>query len=718
MLWIDRAGDIWIGGRHGLFLFDEVTERFTTDFIAAAESKVRRMGFVSSISEDQTGSLWVGTTRLGVYRINRKNGTFTQLPTDFVTDRNNSRVEALLVGNEGHVWLGTYGNGLFLIDSSGKLLHRYHQEAEADPYKLSNNNIRTLALDNHGKLWVGTFDGLDIIDKEQIVNQIRYQEGDVRGLSHSSIRSIFKDQKGTMWIGTYFGGINLFDEDNQRFRHFYHRPFDDLSLSYNVVGAFTEIISGDWIIGTERGGIDFFDRKLSVHTYQARPNSTIKWLLSDKKGQVWVGVFRGGLQLLNQKDYTLRPYPSAQPDYQAMRNAIINCIVEDPEGGLWLGTDSKGGVFYFNTEAKRFEHFFGQDTLQDYLGNHAVKSIHLTSDGQLLLATKGKGIVMFDRYTGHIEQYGKLRIGGSLVLVDEFNHIFKDTSGILWFASNGGGVFSYNRSTGEAERFHVNDGLANNIVMGTMQDNAGYLWFVTLNGLTKYSPQENQIIKSYHYSSGFPLEEINEGAFYKTTDGDFLIGGSNGYIAMDPLNLKGNTYQPPVVITDLRVSNKRVLPGDGTGILEQELYKTKAITLRYSQSILTLDFAALNFIRPENNQYAYRMVGFDDEWIYSQNRRSATYTRLPAGSYTFMVKGSNNDGVWNEQPLELQVVMLPPPWRTWWAYCIYGILIVGGFLVVRYNAVKSTQLKHNLRLEQLEKEKWKEIQRAKAYLFH
>lgn len=718
VLWIDRAENIWVGGRHGLFLFDEKEGRFTTDFIAGEESAVRRMGFVSSIYEDEAGNLWVGTTRLGIYRLNKKKRTFERLHTEFVANTDNSRVEALLVGKDGQVWVGTYGNGLFLIDAAGNLLHRYHHEAEAGRYKLSNSNIRTLELDDDDRLWVGTFDGLDIIDNGQIVKQIRYQEGNVRGLSHSSIRAIFKDRKGTMWIGTYFGGVNLFDEDDQQFRHFYHRPFDHRSLSYNVVGAFTETGSGDLIIGTERGGINFFDRRLSVHKHQARPNSTIKSLLNDKDGRVWVGVFRGGLQLFNPNDYTLKRYPSAnQLDYQSMREAIVNCIVEDPQGGLWLGTDNKGGVFYFNTETERFEHFFGQDTLQDYLNNHAVKSIYLAPDGQLLLATKGKGIVMFDRHTAQIDQYDRLLNDGASAFVDEFNHIFADKSGILWFASSGAGVFSYNPGTGEVDAIHTGDGLANNIVMGTMQDNDGYLWFVTLNGLTKYDANGSQILKNYHYSSGFPLEEINEGAFYKTTDGSFLIGGSNGYTIMDPLNLRDNAYLPPVLITDIRVSNKRVLPGDGTGILEQELHKTESITLRHTQSILTLDFAALNFIRPENNQYAYMLQGFDDEWIYSQNRRSATYTRLPAGVYTFMVKGSNNDGVWNTEPLELQIVMLPPPWRTWWAYCIYVVLIVIGFLVIRYNAVKSTQLKHNLRLEQLEKEKLKEIHELKLSYF-
>lgn len=719
VLWIDKAGRIWVGGRYGLFLFDELSGTFNTDYRGDSDADIQRMNLVSAIHGDERGNIWVGTTRLGVYRINYPERVFERMPTDdFIEDKNNSRVEAISVDGAGLVWIGTYGSGLFVMDSHGRLQWRYHGSAMDEGLRLSNDNIRALELDNDGRLWVGTFDGLNIVDDGQIVHRIHYQEGNVRGLSHSSIRAIYKDRKGTVWVGAYFGGINLFDENNQRFNHFYHLPFDANSLSYNVVGAFTESETGELIIGTERGGINVLDASRLSHSQRTRPNGTVKSLLTDKQGQVWAGVFREGLHLLDSRNHRLLPYPvNNQPEYASMREAIINCIVEDPQGGLWLGTDSRGGVFYFDPILKRFVDFPGQELLQDYLGNYPVKSIHLYGSSKLLLATKGKGIVVFDRHTATITQHDRIEIEGESAFVDEFNHIFQDRSGKLWFASNGAGVLSYEPRTGMASRVHAGHGLANNIVMGSIQDDAGGIWFVTLTGLSKYQPDIDPTIKNYHYSSGFPLEEINEGAFHKTTDGEFLIGGSNGYVIMDPLQLNDNNYLPAVVLTSISISNRRVLPGDATGILEQELHKTEAIRLRHSQSILTLDFAALNFVRPENNQYAYMLAGFDEDWIYSQDRRSATYTRLPAGTYTFMVKGSNNDGLWNQDPLELRIVVLPPFWRTWWAYLIYTVLTVAGFMVIRYNAVKSTQLKHNLKLEQLEKEKWKEIHDLKLTYF-
>ncbi|WP_304518070.1 response regulator, partial [Cecembia rubra] len=268
------------------------------------------------------------------------------------------------------------------------------------------------------------------------------------------------------------------------------------------------------------------------------------------------------------------------------------------------------------------------------------------------------------------------------------------------------------------ERFHTGDGLLNNVVLGTLQDDDENIWIICFNGLSRIvETPEGVTFKNYSFSSGFPLLEINEGAFFKTAQGEFFIGGNNGYVIFNPSALHDNTFIPPVVITNLSVSNKKVSPLDETKILKETIYNTKKITLKYFQSIFTIDFAALNFIRPENNQYAYQLKGFDEDWVLVKDRKSVTYTSLPEGTYTFLVKGSNNDGVWNENPTVLEIVILPPPWKTWWAMVIYAFLILAGFWIIRYNAVKSYQLKSNLELEQLEKKKWKEIHDLKLKYF-
>ena len=709
-LLVDELGRVWIGGKYGLFHFDIEKETFYRE----ENQDFQLMGMVSALEGDSDGNVYVGTTKLGLYKVDKR------LKSEKIAIKSesslSSRVETIHIKGE-NIWVGTYGSGLLEIDKNGNVLNHYSSNSSDPNMSLSNNNVRDILTDLEGNTWVGTFDGLNIIDKSGRNVKIEPIEADPKSLAHSSVRSLLLDRKGSVWVGTYMGGINLFDQNNQRFKHAYYRPSMQGSLSYNVVGAFAESSDGEIIIGTERGGLNLYgsDR---MHQVIGDGQATIKSLHVAKDGRVWSGVFRKGLNLINLKSGTSTSYPkSDQKEYSFLNKAIINSIVE-VQGGLWIATDDRGGLFFFNTKTLQFENFKGGEELQDFLSNYSVKSIATLEDGKLLLATKGRGVVFFDSYTGDFTSYSNIEIDGELIQADEFNHCFVSKSGEFWLSSNGEGVFRFDPKTNGFFRYHAEDGLSNNIVLGTVQDDSEDLWFVCYNGLTKLE-QNSKIIsfKNYKYSSGFPLEEINEGAFFKTKNGDFLIGGSNGYVNFNPKSLFDNNFIPPIVITDLSVSNQRVSPLDETKILEESIYKTQKITLSYYQSILTLDFAALNFIRPENNQYAYQLEGFDPDWVYSSGRRSVTYTNLPDGTYTFLVKGSNNDGVWNDVPTSLEIVILPPPWKTWWAMCIYAFMIVGGFLLIRYNAVKSTQLKSTLKLEQLEKEKWKEIHDLKLKYF-
>ncbi|MCH7411491.1 response regulator [Belliella sp. DSM 111904] len=709
-LLIDQKGQIWVGGRYGLFLFDPIKE----EFHRAGNTAFQFLGMISSLAEDQRGNIYVGSSRLGLHLIDQEHKLIKiELETPHKV---NARVEAIWVDGDS-IWTGTYGDGLFLHNLQGKLINHYHTNA-AIQAKLSNNNIRCLLLDHDGTMWVGTFDGLNIITPKQEVIEIAPQLSDERSLAHSSIRSLFKDQKGSIWIGTYQGGLCLFDANLQRFNHQYFKPGNPWSLSYDVVGAFASMATGDILIGTERGGLNSYDSKTKAHQ-AVKPDGTIKSLLVDHEDKIWVGIFREGLQYYQRETKRFLKYPSSdQTAYSFLKQAIINHMSMEGENGIWLGTDSQGGLFYFDLKRRKFIDYEGQEELQQFLKNYPVKSIVNLGKDKLLLGTKGRGLVIFDKLTGNFEHMESLIIDGVHVQIDEVNHTLVDRQGKIWIASNGDGVIKYDPKNQTFSRFHTGDGLSNDVVWGSLEDDAGQLWFICFNGISKLTINEGKLsFKNYSYTSGFPLTEMNEGAFFKIPNGEFLIGGINGYVKFDPLTLKDSEYIPPVNFTNLMVSNKKVLPGDDTGILENNIYQTQKITLTYFQPILTIDFAALNFIRPENNQYSYQLKGFNEDWVQAGNRRSVTYTSLPDGRYTFLVKGSNNDNIWNEVPASLEVVILPPPWKTWWATCIYAILIVLGFLVIRKNAVKSTQMKNTILLEQLEKEKWKGIHDLKLKYF-
>ncbi|MGY6523705.1 MAG: hybrid sensor histidine kinase/response regulator transcription factor [Mongoliitalea sp.] len=708
-LLIDKLDRIWVGGRFGLFLFDVEKEEFSK----VGSSSLQLLGMVTALTVDFNGKILVGSSRMTIHSV-EQDLSLKRIELELPSP-STARVEAMVVKGDS-LWIGSYGDGLYLFNSEGKFISQFKQEVEDINKRLTNNNIRTLEIDNEGSLWVGTFDGLNLITDQNKVISIFSKPAQAESLSHGSIRSILKDKNGSIWIGTYQGGLNLYDPNLQRFEHYYSKPGEDTSLSYDVVGAFAVDSKGKVFIGTERGGLNRVEFPEENHTSIKR-NSTIKSLMVDFQDQVWMGVFREGLQKLQTDGRTILNYPSSsQPDFAFLKRAIINFILPDGKKGLWLAVDSGGGLFYFDIKTEKFSNYLGQDELQEYLRNYPVKSLTWLENDKLMLATKGKGVVFFDTKLGTFETFDSF--GDDSIFADEINHLFLDKKGRIWISSQGEGIILFDLKNRTSQQFHTGNGLLNNVVLGTLQDNEGNLWFVCINGINKLTIDgDNYFFKSYRLSSGFPLIELNEGAFLKLPTGEFLIGGINGYVKFDPLKIKDNEHVPNVLLTNLSVSNKRVSPNDESGILDNNIYKTEKIILTYFQSIFSIDFAALNYIRPENNSYAYQLVGFDEDWVQTNGRRSATYTSLPDGTYTFLVKGSNNDGIWNEIPAKLEIVILPPPWKTWWAISIYGIVIVFGFWIIRRNAIKSTQLKNTLLLEQLEKEKWREFHDLKLKYF-
>ncbi len=718
VIFISEENQIWVGGNFGVFLFDAEKEVYTPELMGAYDNYSSKKYSVNSIQQDINGNLLIGTSKKGIFVLDYRKKILVPFNKNEQQENQIRRIQSIVV-KDNYVWAGTYGNGLFKFDQNGNILTHYHTEAIDPKYHISDDHIRALQFDSND-LWIGTFKGLNVFKSQKKMVAVTYQKGNPKGLPHSSVRSLFKDRKGSIWIGTYFGGVSIYDVHNQRFKHYYSVSGDDTSLSYNVVGAFEEDAKGTIFIGTERGGLNIYDASSSTHhklVDSLLSKSIIKSLYRDPKNTLWAGVFKKGLHYFDSKKKILVPvYKMQPPAFNYLRDAIINCIVSDNNNNFWVGTD-ENGLQKFDYITKQFKEYPNQEQLNFLIKLDPIKAIAL-KDGHLYLATKGSGIIIFNPVNGDIKQLVQFEDGKDIFGVKEFNHISLDPNGILWLATNGKGVLAYDPKSKQSKRWHTGSGLGSNIVLGTLHDeNSKNTWVVTTDMVAEVNINQDDIVKSYSYTSGFPLEEINEGAFYKTNAGMFLVGGSNGYVKFYPSELDLNTFSPQPIITSLNLFNERVKPNDENNILTQEIGRTSEITLDYFQSVFSIEFTSLNYLRPENNQYAYMLEGFDRDWIYGDTRREVTYTSLPHGEYTFLVKSANNDKIWNDIPTSLNVIVLPPPWRTWWAYTIYIILTGLTFYLIRYNAIKSTQLKNDLRIEQFEKEKWKEIHDLKLKYF-
>ncbi len=715
---ITKSNKIWVGGNFGLVLFDLEKESYSIDFLSKYDNHPSKKYSVNSIQQKKDGNLLIGTSKKGILVLDLQDKKVYPFNSIQKNDQQIRRIQSIITKDD-EVWAGTYGNGLYKFDQNGDVLAHYYTEAATPEYQISDNRIRDLQLHDQ-ELWIGTFKGLNILKPQNKITIVKHKEGNPKGLPHNSIRSLFKDRKGSIWIGTYFGGVSIYDIHNQRFKHFYNISGDHNSLSYDVVGAFEANASGTIFIGTERGGLNIYDPNTNTHNKLKNSllsKSIIKSLHSDIENTLWVGVFKQGLHYFDSTQQTVVPVYTIQPPmFNHLRNAIINCIVSDPKGNLWIGTD-ENGLQKFDYKTKQFQEYPNQEKLNFQIQGDPIKAITI-KDNHLYLATKGSGIIHFDPKQGTIEQITQFDEDNDTFEIKEFNNISMDDMGIFWLATNGKGVLAYDPTTKKSQRWHTGSGLRSNIVLGTLHDNISKsTWVITTDMIAEVNFNQKNIVKSYSYTSGFPLEEINEGAFFKDNSGMFLIGGSNGYVKFYPDDLTSNTFSPQPILTALNLFNKQVKPNDNNKILTKEISKTSAITLDYFQSVFSVEFASLNYLRPENNQYAYMLEGFDENWIYGNTQKEVTYTNLQDGTYTLLIKSANNDAIWNETPTSLKITILPPPWRTWWAYIIYTLLIALAFYLIRYNAIKSTQLKNDLRIEQLEKEKWKEIHDLKLKYF-
>lgn len=720
-VFIDHQNRVWSTCRWGLFVIDASANELIPASRLFPFLKEAATHSTSSVFQSNPSSFWVGTSRHGVYNINLQTQQIKNFPASQFGD---AKIDALAQDQQGNLWVGAVNKGVYCLSAGGEVtLHL--SSNQQDSLQLSHNNIRDLIIDNEGNVWIGTFRGLTVYDiGQKKTRQVYALAGNPNGLSHHSIRSFFKDNKGSIWIGTYFGGVSVFDRDNLRFRHQYAIPGVEESLSFNVIGALAEDEKGNLTVGTEGGGINIYNTITNSHTaFTSLPGNTatlsgntVKSLFRDKQNRIWAGIFRGGLNRIETSTGTVQRLPlPADTAYSHLSKVIVNCIIEDKQGFLWLGTDIHGGLQKFNPQTSRYVAYAFADTLAKILKTAPVKWIWADKMGNLWLATHAEGLVVFNETSGIIAHFKKRGLPGDIP-DNNINSVHGDKQGNIWLATQNAGIARFNPVTNSFTSWTTAQGLGNNSVYGILEEDEHTLWLSTLNSLSRFDKQK-QSFRNYTYNSGMPLEETNEGAFLRTSDGQLVIGGKNGYIRFAPKQLASNSFVPPVHITSLKISNTEVKPGDNTRVLEKNIVNTKHLTLNYFHSVITFEYAALSFLRPQNNQYAYMLEGFDEEWNLGGNKRSVTYTNLPDGKYVFKVKGSNNDGIWNEKPTELHIQVLPPPWRTWWAYCLYALAIASGFFIIRHNAIKSAQLKHELRMEQFEKEKWKEIHQLKLEYF-
>ncbi len=512
------------------------------------------------------------------------------------------------------------------------------------------------------------------------------------------MQCLYEDRSGILWIGTSSGGgINKYNPSRNKFALIRKEPNSANTLSSSMIWSIYEEPSQDdpalWI-GTDRG-LNRIDRKTGkIIVYGNKPNdpsslsaNVIRSMLEDHTGTFWVGTRTGGVHIMDRKRGTFKRYMHRDDDEGSIAHNMVRCIYEDRSKNLWFATD--GGLDRYDRENDRFIHYRHDPANPHSISSNSIISIREDYMGALWIGTFGEGLNRLDPVTKQFRRYKQRQdnvngLSNNIVL-----DILEQTPGYLWIATSEG-LNLLDTYKEQFTHFTVKDGLPNNFIYGLLNDTQGNLWMSTNKGVCRFHP-ETKIIRNYDINDGLQGNEFNQGAMFRNRKGEMFFGGVNGFNLFFPDSVKDNPNVPPIVITAYKKFDKKV-------ITDESILETQSIRLSHKENFFAFEFAALDFTAPEKNQYAYKLEGFDEEWIYCGNRRYSSYTNLDGGDYVFRVRGSNNDGQWNEQGTFLKIRIDPPIWQTWW-FRIFGSAGLLGLGFVWYRRRIKQVERQNKKLE-------------------
>jgi two-component system, sensor histidine kinase ChiS len=770
-LYVGNGNILWVGTLDGLNRLDLHTQSFMTFRNNPADPFSISHNYILSIYEDTSGIVWIGTSGGGLNKYDPSLGTLIQYkrdPSDTISIGHNY-ITCITEDNKGMLWLGTAGRGIIRFDRSINSFMTYEFQPGV-PESFRSNVVRSITQDASGLLWVGTYYGFHLFDPE--LGYVRHwsrEESAANSLPENSVWSIKEDADRMLWIATFGGGLNRFNPrtgefdywiyshestlannslytlffDNagtlwigtaqgiskinnalKQFATYSHNPRDQNTFASSLVSAVFEDSAGVLWVGA--GGLNKFDRKRNTVTrYTAKADDPLRishgritTIQQESTGKLLIGTEGGGLNRFDPDRGTFKHYRQDFYDPKKLSHDAIWTSCIDHRGNLWIGT-AGGGLNKFDTVSETFTRWLADDGNIHTLANNFITSILEDRNAFLWIGTEGGGLHRFDPQTEKFTRYPsgpEISHGVSSYFI---SGLYQDLTGVLWVGTRGEGLskcIPYDTVRPDSIRcftYREKDGLSGDVVQGILGDDLGNLWISTNKGISNFNPHNNTF-RNYDRFDGLQGSEFSRGACFKNKEGELIFGGFYGMNIFHPDSIKENIIPPPVVITGLRILNEPVDIGDHS-FLPRVPWETDCVTIPYDRSMITFEFAALDYRWPGKNQYAYKLEGFNDDWISCGNERTATFTNLNPGTYTFRVKGSNNDGIWNEEGAAMKLMIQPPYWKTWWfrsgaLSLLAGILLFGFYSRInRYKKARIQQQEFSKRLIESQEQERKRI---------
>ncbi|MEY4375666.1 MAG: hypothetical protein RJB26_216 [Pseudomonadota bacterium] len=714
-VWVDDGGHVWVGTEsNGLDRLDVATGRFQ-HFLAASTPQATSLpgAAVFAIAGAQSGFLWVGTDaglalfEMATGKVARRYDTASKpaLP--------GSRLRALFREADGALWVGLYTGGVARISADGDHVLAYsHADGVSD--SLAAGPVRALLRDAGGRLWVGTSNGLDLMQSNGAFHHYVFRPEDPRGLPDNYVMSIYQDRSGLLWIGTRSGGVSRWNPRSWQMGHF--RP--SLATGLPIAAFAPGNVPAETLVGTVGGGLLAVDfqtgqERRVLDKSSGLSDDRVMSLLRDSRGDLWVGTLTGGL-VHQSRDGRLEVFRAGTGRAGSISADGVMSLYEDRAGRVWIGTFGGGVCRYLGSA--RFDCVSVEGPTGSVLSDSRATALAEDRYGRIWIGTPGGGLNLYDPATRKVMIFRRNARGAERAGLsdDRIYSLYFDGRGLLWVGTAAGGLMRIsvpapnsgddNSGPLSVQNFGVPEGLSSNVVYGIERGDGDELWLSTANGLTRFSMSRG-VIDRFTEAQGLQGADFNFGAHYRFSDGTLAFGGTGGLNRFRPADIQAGKNAPPVVLTAFEVLNK---PAD----TRVPAYLLDKAVLGYRDAVVSFEFAALDYVAPEDNRYEYKLDGFDEDWVQAGTRHRVSYTNLDAGDYVFRVRARNADGVASASNLALALQVQPAPWASPLAYAVYAFLVLALWVYAlrSFRRKRRQEIEYNRRLEQTVHERTRELE--------
>jgi signal transduction histidine kinase/ligand-binding sensor domain-containing protein/DNA-binding response OmpR family regulator len=772
----DKRGFIWVGTYNGgLNFYNRETGTFHRIDLELDSVSMRNMFEIKALAEDAEGNIWVATSGDGLFKLNIHDNKGNQ---SFIIKRfknepenknsiSSNHIFTVYVDKGGVLWLGT-SKGLDMLDVKTEVVTHYVFKTKnpAAPEISSSESIYAIHESKDGTFWVGNLGGLVKLNRSNGTYRYFPHKYDVFSYGWGNITDMVEDSDRNLWLATPVE-LMKFDVWKETYTSFTHDPYNFKTISFNSISSIYIDNSDILWVGTTGMGIDYYDPKANrFNTLNIIPNKasrlrsfSIRSILEDNIGDIWIGA--EVLYKWERKTGKITSFEKSSNEPRAFGNTVIFSMIQCTDGNIWAATTE--GLLKYNPVTAKLKLFRYNEDKKDGIPQSEVYTVFQDMDSIIWIATekylckltnKEEGIFKSYKYHSASTFYEQVRpvifqdvnrqmwLGTKygLNLFDPKTETFKlfennpdEPNSInnnmiksicsdpiypdryLWIGTNGG-LNRYDKVTSSFFYYTEENGLPNNVIYGILTDGQNNLWLSTNKGLSRFNLQSGEF-RNFDINDGLQSNEFNTGAYFKSKSGELFFGGIKGLNYFFPDQIEENKNIPPVVLTEIKLAEKSLSLKNNPELLEKSVEETKKLTLSHKDDIVTFEFAALDFSASDQNQYEYMLENFNNKWINTGGVRSVTYTHLPPGNYIFRVRASNNDGVWNTEGIALELIIEPPWYKTWFAYILFGLILVVIVYFVRQYEKNRLLLKNQLKLEQVTADSLRQVDQMKSQFF-